>query len=1178
MHREHTKTRLAVFGIILLLIFQSTLVPARLFSVEENSIKNKILAILYTEKINYLQGEIVTIFGRVTNNSKKPIEGVSVAVEVKSPSNSTVFLDIVRTEKDGMYSDSFRLSENQEPGKYIVYITAYKVGYKTASNYTEFLVSGFRIEVVGYGVSLQENNTVIAALNATVRSNVINSVKLNCRFLLMSPSGHLIYENTILKEAIKDEISNFTFNFILPPSEAGTYSYMFLLLDENVTNLFYCTGWLPAFVYLPPPVAEYKLGQLASLSSVHVSIQRGMSQFDSLECEFNVTQPLQWIMIFIQSDKKNFMATLNSSLLSSFLELDQGILKEILAVILPGSIIDSLLGAVFPLWTVFNVPKGMYKLRFTSLEGAYIDGIWMVGGPPILSSNIKILEILPSSKTATVGGTMSYRVSVTWDIISCDTLKILAKINGEIADQKVFDISILSRDGLSTYLTINAPNEEGKYPIQFEAYLEQSSVSDSNSTDMLVTKGEYNITVAGKITYWKIHTSWVTLFTGRSMEVYDKPDELDALRVTDIKVVGVKDWYENGKPKSVILSFNATNKVSGEVAKHFKFGEGVHYQVEVRADGISIPAKILIAGDSEIVNVTVPVSSDGTLNFQIVYSQWREGALLEIGSSVLKSAITLITAGAGLAAEFITDFVKIAVLYIWKMAIEYYHGFFTPEDVHRFLREELLVSLEHIMDILDKTEARCENPYFVLWSVIFTMRQKGIIDLARCIYASLRLTAWLVIKAVPHLKEIFIKAMRKYLCKKFHLTFTKEMISKIKELTFEGFIKTIKTILSLAETFVTLWRYFASPLEEGKGISDSKVDTKPAVKVDPKITIFFSGLVSEINMTYFRNLESIDLNITKSEARLFIEVDPELTSTYLLLLSDESYVHNLLRGFGFNSDRIDLVWENGTNIFNVTAKGAISPKLIRLHLSLNSTHIDCEQAMSLDAIRIGPTAWLNCSFTYPFGKKLNYSIKVELPNGSKVIDVFSEAECAMYNNYIVWDTAVDEFAVHFTLYGNDTTPPFIETPKQHPPFNLVMPNQTVIVSVNITDDLSGVRRAILSYSITNGETWVNITMLTQDGITWIATIPGFPKDTIVQYKVIAYDNAGNVALNNNAGKYYIYTVIPELPSIILLLMVLVALLLMKIYRRNDKEERGFERGLNANPRLHNATPDRSLYC
>jgi hypothetical protein len=138
--------------------------------------------------------------------------------------------------------------------------------------------------------------------------------------------------------------------------------------------------------------------------------------------------------------------------------------------------------------------------------------------------------------------------------------------------------------------------------------------------------------------------------------------------------------------------------------------------------------------------------------------------------------------------------------------------------------------------------------------------------------------------------------------------------------------------------------------------------------------------------------------------------------------------------------------------------------------------------------------------------------------------------------------------VTFTV---DTAPPVIKTPTQIPAANSVQPNQAVTVSANVTDAISGVSSATLSYS-NDTVTWTNVTM-TYNATTGLyqATIPGYPGGTTVSYYVSAIDGAGNSAVNNNAGTYYVYSVIPEFPTItvLLVLMALATALIVLTKRR-----------------------------
>ena len=71
-----------------------------------------------------------------------------------------------------------------------------------------------------------------------------------------------------------------------------------------------------------------------------------------------------------------------------------------------------------------------------------------------------------------------------------------------------------------------------------------------------------------------------------------------------------------------------------------------------------------------------------------------------------------------------------------------------------------------------------------------------------------------------------------------------------------------------------------------------------------------------------------------------------------------------------------------------------------------------------------------------------------------------------------------------------------------------------------------------------------MTQIAQD--TFSATIPPLPYQTFVEYKIIAYDNFNNSAVNDNQGVFYHYTVIPEFSSVIIYVILLGATLVTAI--------------------------------
>ena len=140
--------------------------------------------------------------------------------------------------------------------------------------------------------------------------------------------------------------------------------------------------------------------------------------------------------------------------------------------------------------------------------------------------------------------------------------------------------------------------------------------------------------------------------------------------------------------------------------------------------------------------------------------------------------------------------------------------------------------------------------------------------------------------------------------------------------------------------------------------------------------------------------------------------------------------------------------------------------------------------------------------------------------------------CPWHNaDYIVYLPHIVEDGI-FTAAA-DVVAPSIGTPTHIP--ERPLPTDIVTVSVNVTDDLSGVERVILSYSNDTGTTWFNVTMSNVGGDTYEAEIPAFTLDTNVQYQIIAYDNVGWEAVRNNNTLYYVYIVIPEFPTLPILL-------------------------------------------
>jgi hypothetical protein len=125
----------------------------------------------------------------------------------------------------------------------------------------------------------------------------------------------------------------------------------------------------------------------------------------------------------------------------------------------------------------------------------------------------------------------------------------------------------------------------------------------------------------------------------------------------------------------------------------------------------------------------------------------------------------------------------------------------------------------------------------------------------------------------------------------------------------------------------------------------------------------------------------------------------------------------------------------------------------------------------------------------------------------------------------------------------DKTTPLVGIPSREPAGD-VQPEQLVKVTVNVTDLISGVKNVTLYYSLDNGTTWEEHAQMIRNATTSLyeGIIPGQQQYTWVRYKIVAYDYAGNNATLAGAESYWVYEVMPEFLSSLILSLFMIATL------------------------------------
>jgi parallel beta-helix repeat protein len=127
--------------------------------------------------------------------------------------------------------------------------------------------------------------------------------------------------------------------------------------------------------------------------------------------------------------------------------------------------------------------------------------------------------------------------------------------------------------------------------------------------------------------------------------------------------------------------------------------------------------------------------------------------------------------------------------------------------------------------------------------------------------------------------------------------------------------------------------------------------------------------------------------------------------------------------------------------------------------------------------------------------------------------------------------------------------PTIGTPLRMPSGD-VQVGQEVRITVKIISILNGVRNVTLSYTATNGTTW-NEQLMTynQSADLFETIILGQLAGTTIKYRIVAYNNEGFSVVEDNDGQYYVYSVIPEFLTTLILPMLIAATLLAMTYRK-----------------------------
>jgi hypothetical protein len=861
------------------------------------------------------------------------------------------------------------------------------------------------VKIVGSAISLNPEYVVNAVLNVTMLSAYANSIGITCCLILVDTRGQEVYDNFAGIGGPQDDkstlaqnntITTVQFTFQLQEPRPGKYACTISIWSYDKGKMYDSSDWIPAFDIHSWPVYFRDLGTLYANSYLQDNpVILLLKRFESINYTFrlanNVTDLSVKVFTFPNSQ---FRCTLNASDVEMSIEG----------------------GEIFPDYNItHNVPANTYEMNL-ELISAVTNVIRVVirAGPSFEVPSVQIMEVAPTGDFATPGGTMNYKVDVGFNVTTYDTLVLNASLGGQIQDTRTYGIEPFKSSEITVYLKVNASSEVGQYTVDFNASILTRGIFNNVSTILSVVYATYNITVSPTVKYYQEKLGWS--FRGEK-EYVDDPTKLSALDVTNIMISSVdKRDPQTQKPTMASISFYAADKKTD-----------VHYVVYVKIGSSVYQLGAVIGGDKprRIEAHHIPVVNDKA-SFTILYRKWTLGNwFVQVGiqavSAVIESTLSLaaINPGRIFADELVTSLVTYTMLYTLQTWMDRESAYMTIDDATRIIENSGVQQSVFVPYLVAAVGVNC-NPFYGFLAAVDYLHDSGKMSGWNWARAYIAAIGHILGKASSKLLDVMSDAFIWSVAK---LGITDVIVEVVKSKMHEVLNPTcvLGKVNGLVDGARAIWNalmILLSPSEEGKEVSDAQIGTEPAVEVDPVVSISFEGQVDYTNETCFGDILNMNFSLNQTEAQMILEVDPNLTATYLAMFSNPVCRLGILSCLGFNATQTNAEWRSEDSTFVLGATGSPYEGLNYLRFWMNSSYIQGTQTMSTEASLMEDTAWLNGTLSYPFGRELNYSISVVLPQSSQIITVQPSENCTIEGSTLTWNCTVDTIAIQFETRHN----------------------------------------------------------------------------------------------------------------------------------------------------------------
>ncbi len=145
--------------------------------------QSKMEVTMETDKQSYIIGEIVYIFGLLIDSSNEPVKNAMISIQVVNPTEKIIHIELIYSDSNGEFQDSFMLTPSLDFGIYNIYITASKAGYEDTILTKEFSIieselSDFSISIEPKTQKFNPGDTLIFTVNIQTIGNFSSVVSL----------------------------------------------------------------------------------------------------------------------------------------------------------------------------------------------------------------------------------------------------------------------------------------------------------------------------------------------------------------------------------------------------------------------------------------------------------------------------------------------------------------------------------------------------------------------------------------------------------------------------------------------------------------------------------------------------------------------------------------------------------------------------------------------------------------------------------------------------------------------------------------------------------------------------------------------------------------------------------------------------------------------------------------